>query len=79
MTEGMSWENIPEALLADCAQLVKANSIEGISLVFHIKKTVILILYFFIGNKKDNLTVIYTPADNLKVYYHRDRPAPNML
>jgi predicted ribosome quality control (RQC) complex YloA/Tae2 family protein len=29
MTEGMAWDNIPEALLADCAQLVKANSIEG--------------------------------------------------
>ncbi|KAG8816224.1 Coiled-coil domain-containing protein 25 [Serendipita sp. 399] len=25
----LSWENIPAALLADCAQLVKANSIEG--------------------------------------------------
>ncbi|KAI0931009.1 hypothetical protein AcW1_007123 [Taiwanofungus camphoratus] len=46
MSEGMSWENIPEPLLLDCAQLVKANSIEG--------------------NKKDNLTIIYTPADNLK-------------
>ncbi|KAJ7599891.1 cytoplasmic protein [Mycena floridula] len=38
---------IPEKLLEDCAQLVKANSIEG--------------------NKNDNLTIIYTPADNLKV------------
>ncbi|CCM03737.1 uncharacterized protein FIBRA_05883 [Fibroporia radiculosa] len=46
MPESMSWESIPEPLLADCAQLVKANSIEG--------------------NKKDNLTIIYTPADNLK-------------
>ncbi|KAF9068605.1 DUF814-domain-containing protein [Rhodocollybia butyracea] len=46
MPESMSWEAIPEALLTDCAQLVKANSIEG--------------------NKKDNLTVIYTPGDNLK-------------
>ncbi|KAF5360575.1 hypothetical protein D9756_004932 [Leucocoprinus leucothites] len=46
MPEGMSWEGIPQALLVDCAQLVKANSIEG--------------------NKKDNLTVIYTPGDNLK-------------
>ncbi|KZT64176.1 cytoplasmic protein [Daedalea quercina L-15889] len=46
MPEGMSWEAIPEPLLVDCAQLVKANSIEG--------------------NKKDNLTIIYTPADNLK-------------
>jgi len=42
----MVWENIPETLLADCAQLVKANSIEG--------------------NKKDDLTIIYTPAANLK-------------
>ncbi|KAJ7465031.1 cytoplasmic protein [Mycena latifolia] len=42
----MTWDAIPEALLKDCAQLVKANSIEG--------------------NKKDNLTIIYTPADNLK-------------
>ncbi|KIK69877.1 hypothetical protein GYMLUDRAFT_151398 [Collybiopsis luxurians FD-317 M1] len=62
MPEFMSWEAIPEALLTDCAQLVKANSIEG--------------------NKKDNLTVIYTPADNLKktgdmavgqVSFHNDK------
>ncbi|KAL1666186.1 hypothetical protein GGF50DRAFT_99588 [Schizophyllum commune] len=46
MPDGMSWEDIPQALLTDCAQLVKANSIEG--------------------NKKENLTIIYTPADNLK-------------
>ncbi|KAJ3790212.1 cytoplasmic protein [Lentinula aff. detonsa] len=62
MPESMSWEAIPEALLTDCAQLVKANSIEG--------------------NKKENLTVIYTPADNLKktgdmavgqVSFHNDK------
>lgn len=29
MPEGMIWDNIPQALLIDCAQLVKANSIEG--------------------------------------------------
>jgi len=29
MTAEMTWETIPEALLTDCAQLVKANSIEG--------------------------------------------------
>ena len=40
------WRNIPTALLTDCAQLTKANSIEG--------------------NKKDNITVIYTPWSNLK-------------
>ncbi|KAJ7205184.1 cytoplasmic protein [Mycena pura] len=58
----IAWDALPEALLADCAQLVKANSIEG--------------------NKKDNLTIIYTPADNLKktgdmavgqVSFHNDK------
>lgn len=29
MNEGESWENIPEDLVVDCAQLTKANSIEG--------------------------------------------------
>ncbi|TCD65788.1 Coiled-coil domain-containing protein 25 [Steccherinum ochraceum] len=62
MPEGMSWESIPEVLLTDCAQLVKANSIEG--------------------NKKDNITIIYTPGDNLKktgdmavgqVSFHNDK------
>ena len=33
-------------LLIDCAQLTKANSIEG--------------------NKKDNVTIVYTPWSNLK-------------
>jgi len=46
MEPDMVWEKLPEKLLVDCAQLVKANSIEG--------------------NKKDNLTIIYTPASNLK-------------
>lgn len=40
------WTAIPKDLLTDCAQLTKANSIEG--------------------NKKDNVTVIYTPWSNLK-------------
>jgi len=46
MNEGDTWDAIPTALLTDCAQLTKANSIEG--------------------NKKDNITVIYTPWSNLK-------------
>ncbi|OJJ49518.1 hypothetical protein ASPZODRAFT_127989 [Penicilliopsis zonata CBS 506.65] len=45
LRDGESWESIPEKLLEDCAQLTKANSIEG--------------------NKKDNITVIYTPWSNL--------------
>lgn len=57
-----NWENIPAPLLADCAQLVKANSIEG--------------------NKKNNITIIYTPWSNIKkqgdmaigsVTFHNDR------
>lgn len=46
MREGETWDAIDTALLTDCAQLTKANSIEG--------------------NKKDNITVIYTPWSNLK-------------
>ncbi|KAL4754255.1 hypothetical protein BDW72DRAFT_167064 [Aspergillus terricola var. indicus] len=45
LRDGESWDNIPQELLVDCAQLTKANSIEG--------------------NKKDNITVIYTPWSNL--------------
>ena len=29
MPDGMAWDHLPEPLLVDCAQLVKANSIEG--------------------------------------------------
>ncbi|PSR80281.1 coiled-coil domain-containing protein 25 [Coniella lustricola] len=46
LREGETWDNIPEPLLTDLAQLTKANSIEG--------------------NKKDNITIIYTPWSNLK-------------
>ncbi|KAK3304262.1 coiled-coil domain-containing protein 25 [Chaetomium strumarium] len=46
LREGETWDNIPEELLTDLAQLTKANSIEG--------------------NKKDNVTIIYTPWSNLK-------------
>lgn len=46
LREGETWETIPKDVLTDCAQLTKANSIEG--------------------NKKDNITVIYTPWSNLK-------------
>ncbi|KAI8987981.1 hypothetical protein BDF20DRAFT_853147 [Mycotypha africana] len=43
---GQTWLDIPPQVVDDCAQLVKANSIEG--------------------NKKNGITVIYTPWDNLK-------------
>ena len=46
LRETETWDTIPADLLTDCAQLTKANSIDG--------------------NKKDNVTVIYTPWSNLK-------------
>ncbi|KAF2473903.1 DUF814-domain-containing protein [Lindgomyces ingoldianus] len=46
LPEGENWENISPELLQDCAQLTKANSIDG--------------------NKKDNVTIVYTPWSNLK-------------
>ncbi|PVH95680.1 DUF814-domain-containing protein [Periconia macrospinosa] len=46
LPEGQDWESIDKNLLVDCAQLTKANSIEG--------------------NKKDNITIVYTPWSNLK-------------
>ncbi|KAL8953205.1 MAG: hypothetical protein Q9222_000940 [Ikaeria aurantiellina] len=42
---GQEWDQLPSSLIEDCAQLTKANSIEG--------------------NKKDNITIIYTPWSNL--------------
>lgn len=46
LPEGEDWEKMTKELLVDCAQLTKANSIEG--------------------NKKDNVTIVYTPWANLK-------------
>ncbi|KAF1964462.1 DUF814-domain-containing protein [Bimuria novae-zelandiae CBS 107.79] len=46
LPEGQDWEKMDQGLLVDCAQLTKANSIEG--------------------NKKDNITIVYTPWSNLK-------------
>ncbi|KAK9484430.1 hypothetical protein V1527DRAFT_470095 [Lipomyces starkeyi] len=43
---GETWDTLPADVLEDCAQLTKANSIEG--------------------NKRDNITVIYTPWTNLR-------------
>jgi hypothetical protein len=34
MNEGDSWDNISADLLQDCAQLTKANSIDGVLLPF---------------------------------------------
>jgi hypothetical protein len=63
MKEGETWENINEEVLIDCAQLTKANSIEG---VYFSRSRGARDVYIFAGNKKDNVTVIYTPWSNLK-------------
>ena len=66
MPEGMTWDTIPEPLLIDCAQLVKANSIEGEifpSTTYTLETDAISCS----GNKKDNIAIIWTPGDNLKV------------
>lgn len=65
MPEAMTWEAIPEALLNDCAQLVKANSIEGALLYASLQS--LQTSERRTGNKKDNITIIYTPGSNLKV------------
>lgn len=64
MPSSMTWDSIDRKILVDCAQLVKANSIEGgwTSIGDTSQSNSV-----HLGNKKDNLTVIYTPADNLKV------------
>jgi predicted ribosome quality control (RQC) complex YloA/Tae2 family protein len=35
MNEGETWETIPGDVLTDCAQLTKANSIEGVCETFY--------------------------------------------
>jgi hypothetical protein len=62
MPEGMKWDAIPPEILIDCAQLTKANSIEGPDLLPTPQDSC---SYRFQGNKKDNVTVIYTPWRNL--------------
>ncbi|KAM0806051.1 hypothetical protein BDR22DRAFT_901156 [Usnea florida] len=45
LTPEQKWDALPRELVEECAQLTKANSIEG--------------------NKKENVTIIYTPWTNL--------------
>jgi hypothetical protein len=45
MNEDDTWDKIPEDLLTDCAQLTKANSIEGILFVPISGKHVILTVF----------------------------------
>ncbi|KAL8854726.1 MAG: hypothetical protein Q9221_000508 [Calogaya cf. arnoldii] len=62
LKSGQEWDNLPVALVEDCAQLTKANSIEGLIWRYNdcLANKIALL-----GNKKDNVTVIYTPWSNL--------------
>jgi hypothetical protein len=64
LPDGESWEDIPKPLLEDCAQLTKANSIEGED--EPLEATRERDWDGNTGNKKDNVTIIYTPWSNLK-------------
>lgn len=81
LREGETWENIPEPLVTDLAQLTKANSIEGTPHCRNAMETCML-KEECLGNKKDNITIIYTPWSNLKkdgsmavgqVSFHNDK------
>ncbi|KAI4107737.1 MAG: hypothetical protein L6R37_001422 [Teloschistes peruensis] len=54
LKSGQEWDKLPRALVEDCAQLTKANSIEAL-----------LKRLSYQGNKKDNVTIVYTPWSNL--------------
>ncbi|OVA20342.1 protein of unknown function DUF814 [Macleaya cordata] len=56
LNKGQTIDDISEGLLEDCAQLVKANSIQG-------KFDAIYVLFC---NKVNNVDVVYTPWYNLK-------------
>ncbi|KAL8674944.1 MAG: hypothetical protein Q9168_000647 [Polycauliona sp. 1 TL-2023] len=74
---GQEWDSLPAALIEDCAQLTKANSIEGdnnlssrgtmplISKLLCTSNASSTDGLFLSGNKKDNVTIIYTPWSNL--------------
>ncbi|KAJ5691480.1 coiled-coil domain-containing protein 25 [Penicillium malachiteum] len=64
LRDGETWDQIPEKLLEDCAQLTKANSIEGS--IYRCTYAESTTDNACTGNKKDNITIIYTPWSNLQ-------------
>ncbi|KAG8528075.1 uncharacterized protein KY384_006991 [Bacidia gigantensis] len=65
---GQDWETISKDLIEDCAQLTKANSIEGTPCSFPplFVRSYQTFTLDQKGNKKENITIIYTPWSNLK-------------
>ncbi|OAA53221.1 hypothetical protein ISF_08953 [Cordyceps fumosorosea ARSEF 2679] len=66
MQPDQAWDSLPEDLVADLAQLTKANSIEGSLPPPPPSPKQLPLTQPPQGNKKDNITVIYTPWSNLK-------------
>ena len=70
----MTIDTIPEALLVDCVQLVKANSIQGLCVCLstfiklHTEHCIIImqIYILLLGSKTNNIQVVYTLYGNLK-------------
>ncbi|KAJ0031982.1 hypothetical protein Pint_12796 [Pistacia integerrima] len=56
--KGQTIDDISEGVLEDCAQLVKANSIQALR---HCNP-----FHYVAGNKVNNIDVVYTPWSNLK-------------
>ncbi|KAK4083780.1 uncharacterized protein Triagg1_1442 [Trichoderma aggressivum f. europaeum] len=99
MQPGQTWDNLPDELVMDLAQLTKANSIEGsfprssvLPIPSNLVKQCSSSSLSLTGNKKDNITVIYTPWSNLKkdgsmdvgqvkriLVPHRENPIVNRL
>ncbi|OUZ99969.1 protein of unknown function DUF814 [Macleaya cordata] len=59
LNKGQTMDDISEGVLEDCAQLVKANSIQG-------KLCMLSLFLFYSRNKANNVDVVYTPWHNLK-------------
>jgi hypothetical protein len=90
LNKGQTMDGISEGLLEDCAQLVKANSIQGgmncimkydyiwnTSLYYTVacknaecltcfSLACVMVSSFNVGNKVNNIDVVYTPWYNLK-------------
>jgi hypothetical protein len=66
LPEGEDWEKMTKELMIDCAQLTKANSIEGMRASFTCMTKKQVVCSSSTGNKKDNVTIVYTPWSNLK-------------
>ncbi|RWR72450.1 coiled-coil domain-containing protein 25 [Cinnamomum micranthum f. kanehirae] len=61
LNKGQTMDDISEGLLEDCAQLVKANSIQG-----NAPFACLTCSMYLTGNKVNNIDVVYTPWYNLK-------------